>query len=1545
MTNESTPARTPAWYRARMELVRTLIGEESARISDAGGKDTPLLRGLRAGFIPAELLHREAEITALAEKESHAPLTGLELATFDTWFAMHPGKVAGTARLGSGFMNPVLVKGGAEDVGRMFAFLYGKNADAPENQQVYVQPETNPTTDMADKNTITENQPLDFSAKEQPAPAQTHADQPKPANPVKKENKPKSAPPTAPMPDVDKHQLDAIALAVEASSESAGKGALMGLDEVLRTYNPGISHEEIQAWVWHKRSYGVPMTGWEKYFTESGKTETVLVAKETVQLLNQQFAPVRTMPPGAVIGKRTKFKNEYDKENYLVVRTGDNELVYVAESKVEGRKTKGADEGQLAGLVRAGALCHLAGDLLPVPIYAFGNMYERETQLEKDSEQITRLYGAETLEKQRQIIRGHMPAPLRVENPDRAQRPKILSLGDNANDPGFFSVTELAEEAGMTLPFRRSSEAYTLRDAFTVWLDTVRDTDIPGSSRLYIKSYYLASKKFPEDMPNEERAEIEVNARVACERLFGDFLATGLRYEDQLRLNRIWNMTYNAVSAVAKDRVPVGFACSRTFKNNLLDIRPVQREGVAFMNITGSGCLAYDVGVGKTLVAIILLAQNVQSGECKRPLLVVPKPTYLKWKREMFGYHTDGQKKSNAPFRGRDGKPSTFVTGLLSGTDITLNDWWNLGVDEQKRLGTQLTRPVPERSITMVSFEGLKNIGLSSKVSDALFDELCDILENGGPEEAFRTKDKETGRKKTIDRSKIKETMGRGQKGTVCDLDTLGFDGIVVDEAHNFKNVFDSVGRDEGQRQNLFGITGSQTDRGIKLFMLSQIVQRTHGRKVCLLTATPFSNSPLEIYSMLSLVGYETLRAYNLQNIRRFFETFVLESIEYVVDLKNEVKIKSLIKSFNNKLLLQRLLYNHFDYKTGEDAGVQRPCKINFPLRKLRRGGVFVPLPADQQVNTYLDMTYQQEQNQEEIIEIANSATRQNPGAMFRALALNLDNALSPYIYEHGIPPADLTAEEFVKNSPKISFACECIRSVKAWHDARGESVSGQVVYCNRGKDFLPLIKEYLEESVGFKKRVRFGSVTLDEVEIVEGGMSDTKKDNIKEAFLSGTVKVIIGTSTIREGIDLQTRGTVLYNLYADWNPTDLQQLEGRIYRQGNRFGYVRVVQPLVVNSMDVFVYQKLEEKSARINTLWSREGKGNVLDMDSLDAEEIKYALISDPKELTRMKIDRERKLANAELRVADENMATYGMLQGTLYNYRHYRKLASDFAATLVGRMAEGSRRAIQNMEGLLSKDGAQAKDEAKKFKAMAAKALAMSARIAAWQATVPQTDKELIDIMRSVSQSSWDFWTGFPDHVFQEYKAYYSKAAKAERDILQAYGLNIDSDLGGLKDKLEAVRQKAVRQARELDSDEYKAKIYQEVSEEIGRRRDVRGNMEEVLERFAQTNIVLSYPFDNTDRTDCVIPEVECCPFNPQSAAEPDYRDDDESESDAVAQPDIDSETDGSVPDGEDLQSAFDGLEMLLEDESDPATAADIRDAMAGLEILLEDYAVAA
>jgi len=1150
----------------------------------------------------------------------------------------------------------------------------------------------------------------------------------------------------------------------ELSGLGDTEGKVLSFDDVVLRYNKGITEAEITGWVWYKRKLGVPMKGWEKYYL---------------------------------------------------------------------KQTGKALEEKLFDLVRAGALFYTSGELLPFPIYTYGNMYDRELQLEKDKEEILKHWDEDVYEKHRKAISDAKPELLTVSNPDTKERPIITAISDFAQDLNLFYITQVREEfmelenseelkkVNGKLERKKDREKinirfdgetkYTLQHVFIKWLFTFnQDTDFEKSSPVDIADYYIANRALRDDkMSKEEKAELKANARIEGEYLFSKFLHEVLAFEDQQRLDYAWNRLYNGQSDINYSKVPIGFECSARFKSGLLQITDIQREGVAFMEAMGSGINAFDVGVGKTMTAIVNLAHNLYSGKCKRPLVVVPKPTYKKWMNEIIGF--------------TDKKTGEFVSGVLSHTGITVNDWFNLGTDIVDKIN--LSEAVPEKSITMVTYEGFKRLGFGDSVSEELFTELVNVL--------GQSKEK-THRDKEIEYQKFREMIGIGLKNTIADVDVLGFDYAVIDEAHRCKNVFSQVKADDDGNKR-YNIQSATSETGQKAFLILNFIQRKYGRNTMLLTATPFTNSPLEIYSMLSLVAYDSLRDNGIANLDTFFDLFVLPTVEWTANYKEEIVEKEVIKSFTNRRILQKLIYNHILYKTGEEAGVVRPKKINLPLL-YDFNNTKIRLSQDKQVLTYINMTPKQRENQNGIVAMAKKSTqgKLDMGNLFRALAYSLDNALSPFIL-NGTPE---NYKEFVEESPKIQYVMECIRSVKKWHEQHSENVSGQVIYMNRGKQFFPLIKEYLENEVGYQKGVMYDRTKVDEVEIISSEINDTRKETIKEAFLDGVVKIIIGTATIREGIDLQKRGTVIYNCYPEWNPTDIRQLEGRIWRQGNQFSYVRIVMPLIQDSMDVFVFQKLEEKTSRINDIWFRGDRGNVLDLESLDPEEIKLALITDVDRLVKMFFDQEKEQLNREYKKLGTSIEAIKEVQNDIKDYNEYRTKSIDaIKAYHTSLLSSEFLKEIPKV----AEDGEIQNKQVKKAKEL-------KEEIEAVLNSTEQADKDILSLGRKIENSYPVLGIYFSNRYYISYfKEYVSKVRKTERTILKPKGYSLTSDLSPVLAQYEADKT-ALQAKAETYNGEQNSPRWTELRGEIEQKKSalqVEGRTAESrAEEFGRLNYLLEY-----------------------------------------------------------------------------------------------------
>ncbi len=675
----------------------------------------------------------------------------------------------------------------------------------------------------------------------------------------------------------------------------------------------------------------------------------------------------------------------------------------------------------------------------------------------------------------------------------------------------------------------------------------------------------------------------------------------------------------------------------------------------------------------------------------------------------------------------------------------------------------------------------------------------------------------------------------------------MGFDYLVIDEAHNFKNIFSQVKKRTGDKKRRFNTTsGNTTDRGVKAFLLANYIQRKYGKNIMLLSATPFTNQPIEIYSILSLVGYDSMKRRNIHSINDFFELHVREETENVVTIRETIEPRAVVKAFNNRLLLQSLIYNHIIYRTAD--GEKRPEKINLPKVNEKKEGRIVRLKASDQILTYLKMTPMQREVQNQILSgIEESIKTRQFGKMLSYMSMSLNNALSPFV-AMGEEPRDY--KEFVSESPKIEYALKSIGTVKKWHEKHGEPCSGQIIYLNRGKAYFKYIKEWLEKELGFKQGMSYKEFQrnagmkdadildirgkFDEVEIIEGGNSTPeKKDAIKEAFNAGVVKVIIGTATISEGMDFQKRGTVIYNCYPEYNPTQLRQLEGRIWRFGNPYQYVRIVLPLVQDSMDVFIFQKLEEKTARINDIWFRSDRGNVMGMEALDPEEVKFALITKIEEIANMMLDRERKELERKIGLVAGNVPVLKQYKRNREYYQQRRTSVLKEVYRWIHRLGE--------------EEYIYCPPTLEQFKAMEAKRreaikkdLELYAHLREFEIKGEAvTDAEIAITIGRLSKR-FDY---FDRYNYETYKVIRNEVVKTEK-MIAGKGFSPEDDLDGIIETFE----KEVAQLREemtqILSEEHKNAVMREVQEKKSALQVEGKSVSERVLEFQKLNSLLAY-----------------------------------------------------------------------------------------------------
>lgn len=1075
-------------------------------------------------------------------------------------------------------------------------------------------------------------------------------------------------------------------------------GELNSFQQTFKNLNPEISIEEIEVFTWYKSFIGKPLSkNFVKLFRED------MFNGETAEQLRETY--------------------NYSVENY-----------------------------KINDWVAQGLLCYYKGELLPRFEYQSGNMYDKKIKLESEKDEIVSKYGEQVYENQqialkeafdviykKRLLIGGENSLVVLANSKLAKQFMIKRIDDIPEEKKFkiMKVTARSDKDYGKPDFLKDIKVYgdwkkeefdelSLTDAFSWWILNKKPQLKEPISHLDIYKYYVESTpiKIAYDKNDEaekkkaqaQKEKLKSSTQREGERLFSEFLQTQLLPSDKLRLETQWNIDFNNYLPVNLDKVPVAFTMAKYIFGEEEKVKAEKRDAVAFTLNNGTGILAYDVGVGKTPSAIFTMSAFMDAGYCKKPLLVVPNQVYRQFISEikMFCPH------------------------------IPINEGYNLG----KEYIENLTNPdgnisVPDGSITVMTYEGFENIGFSDTTSEILTDKLYDILNQGNEDESAK--------KIASFRERIETIVGKGLKGGMYNIEDFGFDFMCYDEAHKMKKVFTNVKGEveEDERgktsrgKNPYAISsGSPSSIGLKGFMINYyILQKNDYKNILMLTATPFTNSPLEIFSMLSMVAYETLRDSSLDNLKSFFDNYVKTSTELVINTKLKPQFKQVILGFNNLISLQSLIRRFILYKTGDEVGVKRPKKFVLPYLKEIENGLIVDVPEERRVETYIPMTPSQKGMMNEIIayvegngslgssidlgedeqskdddesaditgggvDIDEDSLNENEKRGVRTikgLAFSRNLALSPYLYDFSGLGKPKTYKDYVENSPKILYVMKCVKSVRDYCISNGQQIAGQVIYMDRGIEYFGMLKEYLVNELGYNEN---------EIGIIKSGLPKTgtrSKEYVKNLFNgeiynektkefekvddAKRIKVVIGSSTIKEGMNLQKYGAVLYNCFIDWNPTDIQQLEGRIYRQKNTYDAVRIVNPLVVDSADIFLFQKLQEKTARLNSIWSTDGKTNALNTNEFNPEELKYALIKDPNVIAELRIIEEEARIDSDILGLQRQLEIGQRLKEASYNVKYnypkllelYRKYR-DFDET--GNMVADAMKLMQSVNDLEKK-----------------------------------------------------------------------------------------------------------------------------------------------------------------------------------------------------------------------------------------------------------------
>lgn len=776
------------------------------------------------------------------------------------------------------------------------------------------------------------------------------------------------------------------------------------------------------------------------------------------------------------------------------------------------------------------------GKWYPNFTYLQGNIYEKLEQLESDKPAM----GEEQYKKQKKALTAILPP-----------RVKLTDMKLNANSAFIKDFTSTNIEA--TDYYGRPTGEHSLVSLVRKYVRNapreMLGTNLMVSDVLdYIDGISVRGRD------KDQNAMVRKLRPVVANEMLNRFFVD-LKQENKALYEKVeeaYNRTFNAVHIPDYSEVPLTITVNNSLNGKPFAVTDVQQQGAGRLVEKGVGILAHDVGFGKTLTSILATYQNMQNGHTKKPLFIVPKATYQQW--------------------------VNTISEIIPNAKI--NSLYNLADGYQ---GDLSTLKINDGEFNIVTEEGFKRIAFKNETYDKYAAKYAYATDDLNSEKTTRQQEKA--------KEEGQQNKGRMVRGSRTDLyfEELGFDHIVIDEVHGANNIITKIKMPKEKATEFRAISkpSNPSQYGVKAWLASQYVQdNNNGKNVYLLSATPFTNSPLQYFSILSLVANRTMEQMGVENVNDFLNQFMDIQMRLEYKPNGTFKERQVIRSFKNFVLLRKLLGEYIDFKNGEDnPQLIRPDK-------------------HQRVNTFAKS--EDYIAAEQTIQRDYSGSKQVLQLIGQLRALSISSAL---LKDQN--PDIAKAKEIVENSPKLyAIAQNIIANQKA--NKKAGRVATEIVYTPFGVEILPIFKQYL---------IKYGGMKADEIGIITGETTSDKRSELQNDFngvdedgkpAETKLRVLMGTDTIGTGLNLQKRTTDIHFLGLPWNFTDLMQVEGRAWRQGNKWRNVRMNHYLMENSYDTVHFQILTSKQKRYEL--AIKNNENEVDVGDVDVEKHLADLITDP-------------------------------------------------------------------------------------------------------------------------------------------------------------------------------------------------------------------------------------------------------------------------------------------------------------------------------------------
>lgn len=635
--------------------------------------------------------------------------------------------------------------------------------------------------------------------------------------------------------------------------------------------------------------------------------------------------------------------------------------------------------------------------------------------------------------------------------------------------------------------------------------------------------------------------------------------------ERRNRLVRYYNDTFNSVRPREYDGSHITFGGI----SPEITLRPHQVNAIAHILYGGNTLLAHKVGAGKTFEMVAAAQESKRLGLCQKSMFVVPNHLVGQWASEYLRLY-----------------PSANIL-------VTTKQDFETG-NRKKFCGRIATG---DYDAVIIGHSQFEKIPMSIERQREQLEKQLDDIERGIDDvqaskgEQFTVKQLMKTRKAI--KTKLEKLNDTKRKDTVIDFEQLGVDRLFIDESHFYKNLYLYT-----KMRNVGGIAQTEAQKSSDLFMKCRYLDEITGnRGTVFATGTPVSNSMVELYSVQRYLQYDTLAQNGLQHFDSWASTFgeTVTALELAPEGTN-YRAKTRFAKFYNLPELMQMFREVADIQTADMLKLPVP-KVNYHNIKTK--------PSEIQTEMVASLAKRAEKVRARLVEpnIDNMLKITNDG---RKLALD-QRMIDPMLPDD--PDSKVNA---------------CVDNVYRIWEEHAATKAAQLAFCDLS---TPKNDGTFNVYDDMREKLIAHGIPAEQIRFIHEATTDAQKKELFGKVRSGEVRVLFGsTPKMGAGTNVQDRLIAIHNLDCPWRPSDLEQRQGRIERQGNMFPEVEVYRYVTEQTFDAYLYQLVESKQKFISQIMtSKSPVRSAEDVDevALSFAEVKMLATGDARFKEKMDLD----------------------------------------------------------------------------------------------------------------------------------------------------------------------------------------------------------------------------------------------------------------------------------------------------------------------------------